>query len=156
MKRSCALVALDARKLGADCGKTDPLRIEPTPPKRHHERVPGGDCSELQRLYAALSRVQPVANPRTYKLLASGNRKIAQKVIEEAGEVALEAVKRHTRGVVRESADLLYHLVVLWHRAGIEPGEVWAEMLRRADAFGIAEKCQKAPKHNAAASQGER
>jgi phosphoribosyl-ATP pyrophosphohydrolase len=149
MTKNCALVAWRAQELRAECGKADPVRLEPAPHKRHHEPVPGGDCSELQRLYAALSRVQPATNPRTYKLLESGNRRIAQKVIEEAGEVALEAVKRHTRGVVRESADLLYHLLVLWHRADIEPGEVWAEMR----AFGLAEKCQKSPKHNAARGQ---
>jgi phosphoribosyl-ATP pyrophosphohydrolase len=123
---------------------------------RHREPVLCGDCSELQRLYTGLGRVQPCINPRTYKLLESGNRKIAQKVIEEAGEVALEAVKRRTRGVVQESADLLYHLVVLWHRAGIEPDEIWAEMRRRADAFGIAEKCRKSSKCNGDVSPKKR
>jgi phosphoribosyl-ATP pyrophosphohydrolase len=73
----------------------------------------------------------------------SGTRKIAQKVIEEAGEVVIEAVRHRANGVVRESADLLYHLVVLWHRAGIEPAAVWQEMKTRADAFGIAEKPHK-------------
>ncbi|MBU2704295.1 phosphoribosyl-ATP pyrophosphohydrolase, partial [Sporomusaceae bacterium BoRhaA] len=70
-------------------------------------------------------------------------RKIAQKVIEEAGEVALETVKHNTQAIVSESADLLYHLVALWHRAGIEPGSVWIEMRRRADELGIAEKPPK-------------
>jgi len=58
--------------------------------------------------------------------------------------VALEAVKHHALGVVRESADLLYHLVALWHRAGIDPAEVWIEMRSRADTLGIAEKLPKA------------
>ena len=77
------------------------------------------------------------------KLLAAGTRKIAQKVIEEAGEVAIEAVKHRTVGVVRESADLLYHLVALWRHAGVDPGVVWNEMQRRADTLGIAEKLPK-------------
>jgi phosphoribosyl-ATP pyrophosphohydrolase len=98
---------------------------------------------ELERLYTALGRVGPENNPRTFKLLESGARKIAQKVIEEAGEVVIEAVRHRADGVVRESADLLYHLVVLWHRAGIEPTAVWQEMKTRADAFGIAEKPHK-------------
>jgi len=46
-------------------------------------------------------------------------------------------------GVVRESADLLYHIVVLWRRIGIEPIEIWREMQIRADTFGIAEKLPK-------------
>src|SRR3981189_756408 len=84
--------------------------------------------SELDRLHRALSEVTPENHPRTARLLASSTRKTAQKVIEEAGEVALEAVKHHARGIVRESADLLYHLVALRHRAGIGPDDVWAEM----------------------------
>ena len=99
---------------------------------------------EIERLHDTLPAVTPETHPRTAKLLGSGTRKVAQKVIEEAGEVALEAVKRNTGGVARESADLLYHLVVLWHRLGIDPADIWAEMRRRADAFGIAEKLPKA------------
>lgn len=100
--------------------------------------------SELDHLYRSLARAKSDSHPRTARLLASSTRKIAQKVFEEAGEVALEAVKHRTRGVVRESADLLYHLVALWHRAGIDPTDVWIEMRRRADILGIAEKPPKA------------
>jgi phosphoribosyl-ATP pyrophosphohydrolase len=85
------------------------------------------------------------SHPRTARLLGSG-RRAAQKVIEEAGEVALEAVKGRSAGIVRESADLLYHLVVLWRRAHVDPADVYAEMQRRADALGIAEKLPKAPR----------
>jgi phosphoribosyl-ATP pyrophosphohydrolase len=105
---------------------------------------PGRQPGELDRLYRSLAEVTPENHPRTARLLASSTRKTAQKVIEEAGEVALEAVKHHPCGVVRESADLLYHLVALWHRAGIDPDEVWTEMRGRADTLGIAEKLPKA------------
>jgi len=107
------------------------------------------DATELDFLYAALSQVTAATNPRTFKMLGSTNRKISQKVIEEAGEVALEAIRHRNRGVVRESADLLYHLIVLWRRAGIDPSQIWAEMHQRATAFGLAEKrpkSQRAPK----------
>jgi phosphoribosyl-ATP pyrophosphohydrolase len=53
-----------------------------------------------------LLSARPNSNPRTFKLVESSSRKIAQKVIEEAGEVAIEAVRYHANGVVRESADL--------------------------------------------------
>jgi phosphoribosyl-ATP pyrophosphohydrolase len=108
-------------------------------------RAPDADAGEIERLYAALGQATPASSPRTFKLLDSSMRKISQKVIEEAGEVALEAVKHHPTGVVRESADLIYHLVVLWRRVGIEPTEIWEEMRARADAFGIAEKVPKTP-----------
>lgn len=101
-------------------------------------------ANEVDRLYAALSAVAESEHPRTARLLASSKRKVAQKVIEEAGEVALAAVKNNNNGIIRESADLLYHLAVLWRRASIDSGAVWAEMRRRADAMGIAEKLPKA------------
>jgi phosphoribosyl-ATP pyrophosphohydrolase len=110
--------------------------------------APALQSGELDRLYRSLAEVTPENHPRTARLLASSTRKSAQKVIEEAGEVALEAVKHHTRGVVRESADLLYHLVALWHRAGIDPADVWIEMRSRADTLGIAEKPPKARRDN--------
>jgi phosphoribosyl-ATP pyrophosphohydrolase len=100
----------------------------------------------LEQLYGALGQVTAVTHPRTFKLLQSGDRKLARKVIEEACEVTVEAVKRQADGMVRESADLLYHLVVLWRRFGIEPIEIWREMQTRADMLGIAEKLPKTPK----------
>ena len=111
---------------------------------------PAGDVvsagsGELDRLYHCLDGVTPESHPRTARLLESGTRKPAQKVIEEAGEVALEAVKHDVAGVVRESADLLYQLVVLWRRMGARPSDVWDEMRRRADLLGIAEKLPKRP-----------
>ncbi len=100
---------------------------------------------EIDRLYRAFAHVTPDNHPRTARLLASGTRRTAQKVIEEAGEVALEAVKHNRNGIIRESADLLYHLVALWHHAGIDPDDVWTEMHRRVELLGIAEKLPKAP-----------
>ncbi len=99
--------------------------------------------NEIDRLYRSLDEVTPESHPRTAKLLASSKRKVAQKVFEEAGEVALEAVRHNARGIVQESADLLYNLVALWYRAGIRPDDVWAEMRCRAEGLGIAEKLPK-------------
>src|SRR5262249_9713105 len=101
------------------------------------------DAAEIARLYDALDCVNERDHPRTARLLASGRSKLAQKLIEEAGEIALAAARHRSRSVVRESADLIYQLVVLWHECGIAPDEVWAEMQRRADKLGIAEKLPK-------------
>jgi phosphoribosyl-ATP pyrophosphohydrolase len=110
--------------------------------------APASQPGELDRLYRSLTGVTPENHPRTARLLASSSRRIAQKVIEESAEVALEAVKHHTRGVIRESADLFYHVVALWHRAGVDPDDVWIEMRSRADTLGIAEKLPKARRDN--------
>jgi len=98
---------------------------------------------ELDLLFAALNQVDNAKNPRTSRLLACGLRKKSQKVVEEAAEVALETVRKRTGAAVRESADLLYHLVVLWHECGIKPDQVWAEMRERSGRLGIAEKLPK-------------
>ena len=115
----------------------------------------GADAAEIARLYDDLDRVNERDNPRTARLLASGRNKIAQKLIEEAGEIALAAARHRSRSVVRESADLIYQLVVLWHECGIAPDEIWAEMRCRADKLGIAEKLPKSPGRRGAAKCGQ-
>ena len=99
----------------------------------------------IARLYGALAvqRQSKVPNARTQKLLASGLAKMSQKLVEEAAEVAIDAVRQRSDGVVSESADLIYHLVVLWYALGIDPGDVWSEMSRREQLFGLAEKLPK-------------
>ena len=68
---------------------------------------------------------------------------MAKKLAEEAIEVVIDAVNGKTDAVIRESADLLYNLTVLWVSAGVRPEDVWAEMKRRETALGIAEKLPK-------------
>jgi len=68
---------------------------------------------------------------------------MAKKLAEEAIEVAIDAVNGDNEAVVRESADLLYNLTVLWASAGVKPQDVWREMARREDLLGIAEKLPK-------------
>jgi phosphoribosyl-ATP pyrophosphohydrolase len=91
------------------------------------------------------AKSQDPSRSRTARLLEAGPLKIAKKVAEEAAEVALEAAAGNREEVIRESADLLYHLVVLWSEAGVQPKEIWAEMDRRERLYGIAEKIQKNP-----------
>ena len=115
----------------------------------------GADEAEIARLYDDLDRVNERDNPRTARLLTCGRSKLAQKLVEEAAETALEAARHRSRGVIRESADLVYHLVVLWHECGVTPDEVWAEMRRRADKLGIAEKLPKSPGRHPTAGCGQ-
>ncbi|KAJ1451041.1 hypothetical protein M885DRAFT_530768 [Pelagophyceae sp. CCMP2097] len=79
----------------------------------------------------------------TAKLLSKGVNKVAQKVGEEATEVVIEAVTGNKEGVVSESADLLYHLAVLWAVSGVEPADVYAELARREGVSGITEKAAR-------------
>jgi phosphoribosyl-ATP pyrophosphohydrolase len=75
---------------------------------------------------------------------------MAKKMAEEAVEVVIDTVHGDTAAVVRESADLMYNLVVLWVAAGVRPEDVWAEMDRRERLLGIAEKI---PKHMLASAE---
>jgi len=105
------------------------------------------DCmtDSVARLYQAILAVSGAdpSTSRTAKLLNAGRGKVAKKLAEEAAEVVIDAMAGQPEAVVRESADLLYHLVVLWAHAGVKPDDVWAEMRRRELMFGIAEKLPK-------------
>jgi phosphoribosyl-ATP pyrophosphohydrolase len=68
---------------------------------------------------------------------------VAQKFGEEAVECLIEAVAGNHDALIAESADVLYHLLVLWVSSGIMPGDVWAELARREGISGIAEKAAR-------------
>jgi phosphoribosyl-ATP pyrophosphohydrolase len=99
----------------------------------------------LDRLYQAVlaARSADPASSRTARLLRAGRSKMAKKLAEEAVEVVIDAMNGHSDAVVRESADLLYNLVVLWVASGVHPKDVWTEMERRERLLGIAEKLPK-------------
>ena len=99
----------------------------------------------LERLYQAVIAAKDLdpATSRTARLFQRGPSKMAKKLAEEAIEVVIDAVNGKPDAVVRESADLLYNLTVLWASAGVKPADVWREMERREDLLGIAEKMPK-------------
>ena len=99
----------------------------------------------LDRLYQAVmaaSTADP-ASSRTARLLHAGRSKMAKKLAEEAVEVVIDAMNGDSDAVARESADLLYNLVVLWVASSVHPKDVWTEMARRERLLGIAEKLPK-------------
>lgn len=102
-------------------------------------------ADSVERLYEAViaDRTADPAKSRTARLLRAGRAKMAKKVAEEAIEVIIDAMHGQSEAVIKESADLLYNLVVLWVATGIEPEDVWTEMRRRERLFGIAEKIPK-------------
>ncbi|MBR0696636.1 phosphoribosyl-ATP diphosphatase [Bradyrhizobium lablabi] len=99
----------------------------------------------IERLYEAVIAAKDLdpATSRTARLFQRGPAKMAKKLAEEAIEVVIDAVSGKPDAVVRESADLLYNLTVLWASAGVKPADVWREMERRERLLGIAEKLPK-------------
>jgi phosphoribosyl-ATP pyrophosphohydrolase len=96
----------------------------------------------LERLWRAIQsrRDGDPATSYTAKLFARGTAKIAQKLGEEAVEAVIEGVRGDRAALVGESADLVYHLFVLWAASGIAPADIAAELARREGISGIAEK----------------
>src|ERR1700749_2608903 len=94
-----------------------------------------------QQVIEAKNADPAVSRPAT--LMRAGRSKMAKKLAEEAIEVSLDAMNGEREAVVRESADLLYNLVVLWAEVEVRPEDVWAEMARRERLFGLAEKVPK-------------
>ena len=96
----------------------------------------------LWEVVQARREADPAAS-HSARLLSRGMAKVAQKFGEEAVECLIEAVAGNGEALVAESADVLYHLLVMWVSAGIHPSEVWAELERREGVSGIAEKAAR-------------
>jgi phosphoribosyl-ATP pyrophosphohydrolase len=103
------------------------------------------DAVVLDRLFAVVENRRN-ADPtisHSARLLSRGPTKVAQKFGEEAVECLIEAVAGNRDALIAESADVLYHLLVLWVSSGVSPPEVWAELIRREGISGIAEKAAR-------------
>jgi phosphoribosyl-ATP pyrophosphohydrolase len=120
-------------------------RINTIATRSRYSPAPMGDS--ITRLYQAVlaCRHDDPSTSRTARLLRSGRSKMGKKLAEEAVEVVIDAMHGDRDAVVKESADLIYNLVVLWVSAGIRPDDVWKEMDRRERLLGIAEKVPKKP-----------
>src|SRR5580693_10758033 len=108
----------------------------------------------LEKLFADVqeARDRSPSVSRTSKLFRDGVQKMAKKLVEEAIEVGLDAVQMNREAVILESADVLYHLAVIWAECGISPEDVMGELDRRERIYGIAEKLPK----QASAAHGRR
>ena len=105
----------------------------------------GATAGVLDRLFEVVTSRRN-ADPNishSARLLSRGTAKVAQKFGEEAVECLIEAVMGNSSKLIGESADVLYHLIVLWVDAGVNPGEVWSELQRREGTSGIAEKAAR-------------
>ena len=96
----------------------------------------------LTRLWATIEARRGASPETSYtaKLLAAGPVGVARKLGEESLEAVIEAVRGDSAALARESADVLYHLLVLWAAAGLSPEDVAAELTRREGTSGIEEK----------------
>lgn len=142
---------MDLRAAWADCdGDTLLFQVQPSGPACHTGNetcfftpIPGkGDLEYqhpdpgpgiLQELFAVIQERQREMPQGSYtaRLFKEGTGRIAQKVVEEAGEVAVAAAQKDRERLPPEVADLFYHALVLLADAGLSPGDVWKELRRR-------------------------
>jgi phosphoribosyl-ATP pyrophosphohydrolase len=99
----------------------------------------------IDKLFATIQsrRKSDPAKSYTARLLKRGILQCAKKLGEESVEAALAAVSKNKRALRAESADVLYHLLVVWAASGIKPKEVYDELARREGQSGIAEKSSR-------------
>ncbi len=120
---------------------------KPDKPKKTDKpaSLDGPSAAVLDRLWSVIldRRTADPAVSHSARLLSRGVSKVAQKFGEEAVECLIEAVSGNAQALVAESADVLYHLLVLWVAGGVEPATVWAELERREGVSGVAEKAAR-------------
>lgn len=100
----------------------------------------------LDRLFATIAARKGADPAQSYtaKLLAEGVEKCAKKFGEEATEAVIAAVARNKTELAKESADVLYHLAVLWAASGLTPEDVYAVLASREGTSGLEEKASRA------------
>lgn len=147
-----ALKAKPAKARGkpvkAKTAKAKPKAAAPAPRRAPPPLAIGASSAVLDRLFDVIEsrRDADPALSHSARLLSRGTDKIAQKFGEEAIECLIEAVAGHPDALVAESADVLYHLLVLWVDAGLRPEHIWNELQRREGISGVAEKASRVRK----------
>lgn len=104
------------------------------------------DARQLDRLFEVIAarKGADAASSYTAKLFSKGVPACAQKLGEEAVETVIAAVSGDKKGAISESADLLYHWLVLIAALGLDPADVYAELERREGRSGLDEKATRA------------
>ena len=98
--------------------------------------------ADLERIIAERSSASPEQS-WTAKLLAKGPARAAKKLGEEAVETVIAAVENDKSGLIGESADLLYHLLIVLRARGVALQDVLDELQRRTAKSGLAEKAER-------------
>ncbi|MDA1258162.1 MAG: bifunctional phosphoribosyl-AMP cyclohydrolase/phosphoribosyl-ATP diphosphatase HisIE [Chloroflexi bacterium] len=143
---------LRVRSVSLDCdGDAIVVQVEPTGPACHtgedscfHTPLDAGELAqaetverlgpgELASLFAVIEgrKANPPAGSYTAELFSDGIDRIAQKVVEEAGETAIAGVREDHERLSSEIADLLYHTLVLMAATDLPPDSVWSELRSR-------------------------
>ncbi len=95
----------------------------------------------IKELYSVLKQRKKSSEEQSYTShLIKNPELLAKKIGEESSELIIDLVKKNKYGAIKESADLIYHLLVLWVFLGINPSDIWNELSSRKMKSGIEEK----------------
>ena len=98
----------------------------------------------ISELFSILTARKKSSVQKSYTShLLSNPELLAKKIGEESSELIIDFIKRDKEGIIKESSDLLYHLLVIWISIGIEPEEIWNELSSRKLISGLQEKLNR-------------
>ena len=95
----------------------------------------------INELFIILKQRKKNSEEKSYtSSLVKNPELLAKKIGEESSELIIDFIKKNKQGVIKESADLIYHVLVIWISLGINPDEIWNELSSRRLKSGIEEK----------------
>ena len=95
----------------------------------------------LEKLFSDLLKKKKIDKEISYtSTLLTDKKMLARKIVEESMEVILEYLDNNKDNIIKESADLLYHLSVMWISANVKLDDVWNELQKRKGTSGLDEK----------------
>lgn len=101
----------------------------------------------IEELFTILKKRKNTSEKQSYtSLLIKNPELLAKKIGEESSELIIDFIKNNKQGAIKESADLIYHLLVVWISLGINPDEIWSELSSRKFKSGIQEKQNRGDK----------
>ena len=101
----------------------------------------------IKELFSLLKERSKTIDNKSYtSQLVKNPDLLAKKLGEESSELIIDFIKQNKKGIISESADLLYHLLVIWLSSGVNPQDVWDELSNRQFQSGIEEKKNRGKK----------
>ena len=101
----------------------------------------------IKELFSNLKKRKNASEKQSYtSLLIKNPELLAKKIGEESSELIIDFIKKNKQGVIKESTDLIYHVLVIWISLGINPDEIWNELSSRKLKSGIEEKNNRGTK----------
>ena len=101
----------------------------------------------IKELFTILKQRKKISEKQSYTShLIKNPELLAKKIGEESSELIIDFLKKNKQGVIKESADLIYHILVIWVFLGISPQDIWSELSSRKLKSGIEEKRNRGKK----------